>query len=125
MNKPKTVQENHIVRDPSYNIACLTRDVMDLRKKFVRCSIDKIAGIDSLVFGHSSTTVIRPPILDPQLRCHLNKNCSLVMASQSSCCVIQLIFSIEPSKTIFPDVLVTSRQQRNSIDPTNNSVLQC
>ena len=66
MNKPKTVQENHIVRDPSYNIACLTRDVMDLRKKFVRCSIDKIAGIDSLVFGHSSTTVIRPPILGPQ-----------------------------------------------------------
>ena len=65
-NKPKTDQENHIVRDPSYNIARLTRDVMDLRKKFERCSIDKIAGIDSLVFGHSSATAIRPPIVGPQ-----------------------------------------------------------
>ena len=65
-NKPKTDQENHIVRDPSYNIARLTRDVMDLRQKFVRCSIDKIAGIDSPVFGHSSATAIRPPILGPQ-----------------------------------------------------------
>ena len=67
-NKPKTDQENHIVRDPSYNIARLTRDVMDLRKKFVRCSIDKIAGIDSLVFGHSSATAIRPPILGSQCK---------------------------------------------------------
>ena len=47
------------------------------------------------------------------------------MVLKSSCLVMQLIRSIEPSNINFADELVTSLQNRNSRAPTNISVLHC
>ena len=47
------------------------------------------------------------------------------MALKSSCLVMQLIRSIEPSNINFANELVTSLQHRNSRAPTNISVSHC
>ena len=48
-----------------------------------------------------------------------------VMALKSSCLVMQLIRSIEPSNINFADESVTSLQHRNSRAPTNILVSHC
>ena len=48
-----------------------------------------------------------------------------VMVLYSSCWIIQLRFSIDPSKTNFPRMFNNSMQQRCSIAPPRFSILQC
>ena len=78
----------------------------------------------SLIFCYSWTTTICFAIMIFQKRSNLKKNGLVDKGSQSSCCVIQLTRSIEPSQVNFPHAASTSLQQRNSKDPIKNSSSQ-